>query len=92
MKVHLLGNECEISGYSHLRNFGEAVELPEALAAELVARRPLLPAADFEEIGFTADELKRYAAPGPRANAPAEFKAKVQAALQRLHEIRQGGE
>ena len=92
MKVHLVGNECEISGYSHLRNFGDAVELPDELAAELVAKRPLLPAADFAEIGFTVDELRRHATPAQRMNTTGEFAAKVKAALRRLHEIRQGDE
>lgn len=95
MIYRFLGTECEITGLARLREFGASVELPEDLACGLIAPpdnpdkgTPLLPAAEFDAIGFTPDELRRYQWPATHADAPEEFHEKKRAALDALHKFR----
>jgi hypothetical protein len=57
-----LGSHTAISGPGYeytLTRFGEACELPEAAAHNHAAHGArILPAADFERIGFTKEELE----------------------------------
>jgi len=62
-KYHYLGAHCAISGdgYAHvLTQFGQPVELPEAAAENhAIHGARLVPAADFEAVGFTSEELEQ---------------------------------
>jgi hypothetical protein len=94
MTVVFLGAYSEVLGAGiKLTRFGQRVDLPPEIAEETKHPRglPCIPAEDFDKIGFTADELKRYGVADSHANAPAEFLAKKQQALAILHSIR-GGE
>lgn len=80
MIYRFIGTNTVIEGEEvavRLGLFGQAVELPEDVARAC----PVLIAADFDGIGFTDDELARYAQPGSHADAPPEFLEKKQRAL-----------
>lgn len=80
MTFRNVGSETDI-GHAELRKLGQPVELDEALALEaLRGGACVLPAAEFEAIGFTEDELRKYATPGAQIKAPPEFKDKLKAA------------
>jgi hypothetical protein len=97
MTYRFLGTEAEIAGRA-IQRLGQEVELPEDVARDLVVGAgaetgwagaiALLPAEQFDAIGFTPAELQKYAYPGPRQNATAEFRAKWQAAMVAVHEYR----
>jgi hypothetical protein len=76
-----------------LDRFGQRVELPPDLADEtkLDGGLPCIPAESFDALGFTAEELRKYAKAATHENAPAEFLAKKKQALEILHNHR-GGE
>ena len=79
-----------------LERFGQAVELPEAAAENIIAGGgALLPKDDFDALGFTEQEVSLYAYPAPRAQAPQVFHVKYSEAIARfaeLHEtIKSGG-
>lgn len=68
--------------------FGQRVEMPDQLAAEKIQDVPLIPAADFDAIGFTNSELSAYSDPETWRSAPESFLSKQRAAWQALHEYR----
>lgn len=76
-----------------LTRFGQRVELPEDIGEQTKHRRglPCIPAEEFDKLGFTADELRKYGVAASHENAPADFLEKKQQALQILHDLR-GGE
>jgi hypothetical protein len=95
MKYRHIGTETAIGEMPKLQAFGEAIDLPEKLAAELIAPPgnpgkgvPLLPEAEFAKLGFTAQELEQYRWPASHATAPAEFLKKKTAALIALDALR----
>jgi hypothetical protein len=64
-----------------VKSFGQPVELDEQLATELRRQNaPLLSSDQFQTLGFTDDELKRWASSLTWRNAPKDFLAKVEAA------------
>jgi hypothetical protein len=71
-------------GDVELFRFGQRVELDSKVAAEAIAGGcSLLPAADFDAIGFTPEELKPI-------NPPPGFEAKKHRALLACHALREG--
>lgn len=94
MKLRFVGTRLEIVGFNPLEQFGQAVTLPDALAKELLGpvsgfgldqrAAALLTEAEFDDIGFTPEELKNFADIGTHADAPAAFLVKKRAALARL--------
>lgn len=58
--------------------FGQLVSIEPELAA---SNRMLVPATDFDSIGFTPDELKKYADPSTHDKATDSFLAKKDKAL-----------
>lgn len=91
MKMVFLGTETDIGGYPALRNFGQVIELPDQLAKEAVlGGAALIPVDQFDAVGFTEQELRKFATPGARRQATEEFAHKQHAALLALHEYREG--
>jgi hypothetical protein len=89
-----LGAFSEVLGAGiKLTRFGQRVELPSEIADETKLRGglPCIPADQFDAIGFTPEELRKYGPAAAQENAPADFAAKKQQALEILHAIR-GGE
>jgi hypothetical protein len=87
-----LGGVSEVLGAGiKLTRFGERVELPPDLAAEtkLHGGLPCIPAAAFDALGFSDDDLKRYGPTAAHGNAPEAFLAKKIKALEALHAIRE---
>ena len=94
MTFVFLGAHSEVLGAGiKLTRFGERVELPPEIADEtkVAGGLPCIPADQFDAIGFTADELRKYGPTAAHGSAPPEFLAKKVQALQILHAIR-GGE
>ena|ERR1043165_7887431 len=72
-----VGSNCVIHGVAELSKFGQRIELPNDLAETVIrGGGAIIPEHEFEAIGFTADELKKYEFPGARVNAPQSFKDK----------------
>ncbi len=89
-----LGAYSEVLGAGiKLTRFGQRVELPPELAEQTSHPRglPCIPAADFDALGFTPEELRKFGPAASHEHATAEFLAKKSAALEILHSIR-GGE
>jgi hypothetical protein len=79
-----VGTLADVGGV-RLDRFGQKVQLPAADAKH--ERGPaVIPEERFAEIGFTDEELEKYAYPGPRTDAPSEFQKKLKAALEARHE------
>jgi hypothetical protein len=82
-------------GTIELSRFGQRVELPDGVARTAIAGGcALLPAEEFETIGFTAEEVERHPYPGDWESAPAELIAKrcaAHAAVARIREEIQRG-
>lgn len=76
-----------------LTRFGQRAELPDEIAEQIKHRRglPCIPAEDFDALGFTAEELRKYNLWDKHENASPEFIAKRTQALEILHKLR-GGE
>ena len=80
-RYRFLGQTSQI-GPIKLNQFGQQVELPDQLAEDAMSGGcALLPEAVFNQIGFTATELDRFATPGSHADAPAEFLDKKKQAI-----------
>jgi hypothetical protein len=75
---------ADVHGYPTLRRVGESVQLPTELYEDAAIRgnMALLPDADFQQIGFTDEELAR---PDP---SNAGFLGKLRLGWLRLHELR----
>ena len=89
-----LGAYSEVLGAGiKLTRFGQRVELPPEIAEETKHPRglPCIPAEQFDAIGFTAEELRKYGAAAAQENAPPEFWERKAKALAMLHTMR-GGE
>ena len=85
-----VGLECEIGDIARLDRFGQSIELADGMAANVAkGNGAIIPAEDFGAIGFTADELKLYAMPVTRQNAPDETRAKFLAAAVAFHRYRE---
>lgn len=91
MTMRFIGTRSEVGG-TKLDRFGRAFEIPDKDVQDLVtgpdSKLPALPAAEFDKIGFTSQELEKYQWPSTHADAPASFLAKKSTALKRLHDIR----
>ena len=88
-----LGAYSEVLGAGiKLTRFGQRVDLPPEIADEtkLAGGLPCIPTDQFDAIGFTAEELRKYGPAAAHENAPPEFLAKKAQALQILHTIREG--
>ena len=86
--VYVGASECVIwdTPFKFSR-FGQVAEIPDAVALKAIAHRAaLLPKADFDALGFTADELKKYAKSEMHHDAPGAFLEKRKAAWKKLHE------
>ena len=90
MIYRFIGTESFVAD-KKLERFGQAIELtPEAARA---TDAPIIPEEAFAAHGFTPEELDAYAYPGPRQDAPEEFKQKCLKARIALHDFRtKGGE
>jgi len=88
MQYRFIGAESEV-GPHLLKRLGQEIELQPDVAADAMVKCPLLPDADFAEIGFTADELKAFASPGAQMSAPPEFHEKLKLARMRWLELKE---
>lgn len=80
-KYNFVGVSCEI-GASRLERFGQPIELTQGDALNAIeGGAAIVPAADFMDCGFTAEELSSYAYIGQRSQAPEAFQAKVRRAV-----------
>lgn len=83
------GSQSVIGGVVELKAFGQRVDLEEGIARDaIIGGCPLLPVEEFDAIGFTDAELKRFGDVHARAAAPAEFVEKARLAWGRVAEIR----
>lgn len=91
MRYRFLGTECSVLDRGiKLDRFGQAVDVDEDLARIMIlGNAAIIPEKDFQEIGFTAEELSRFALVWTHSEAPESFLAKKRAALIRYTEIRQ---
>lgn len=90
MIYRFVGTSSEITGVVELRQFGQSVDLTDALAADAIAGNcPIIPAETFDGI-FTADDVRLYSSPASRMDAPPAFTAKLKRALIALHDLREG--
>ena len=86
-----LGAYSEVLGAGiKLTRFGQRVDLPPEIADEtkVAGGLPCIPAEQFDALGFTPDELRKYCPVAAHENAPPEFLAKKAQALQILHALR----
>lgn len=89
MTYRFIGTTAQIAGVADLKTLGQSVELSEDLFRDAVLGGcPLLPAEEFDALGFTAEELKRYGDAYGREHAPAEFFDKLRAGWVRAAKIR----
>lgn len=76
-------------GSRELTQFGQKILLTDEQYATAVAGgAALISDEKFQEIGFTDDELRRYAFTGSWSRATSEFQEKRAAAVAALYEIR----
>lgn len=82
------GSQCDVHGPAiKLDKFGQSIELTDELAHTIaLGGGVILPGPKFDALGFTTDELKKYALPGQRVSAPAEFIGKIRSAWSAYHE------
>ena len=77
-----VGSACSIHGVGDFSKFGQRVELPETVADTVIlGGGAFIPEAQFEALGFTAEELKSFPFPGQQANAPESFQNKKREAI-----------
>lgn len=89
MTVRFLGTLSEITGVGKLTALGQSVEVSEEMLRDaILGGCALLPDEEFEALGFSVDELKRYGDAYGRDNAPAEFWDKLRAGWVRVAEMR----
>lgn len=90
---YFVGSHCEIDNRIKLTRFGQKVTLSDSVAAVVIeGGGAILPEQVWDTIFTTADaaDLTAYAYPGPRVNAPDEFKEKVTRALVAFNDHREG--
>lgn len=68
--------------------FGQWVDWDESYYRMIVRTAPFIPEADFVRIGFTSEELARYAEYSQRILAPDSFNSKAKQALMILRDVR----
>lgn len=93
MIYRFLGNNLELTEPAvTMTQFGSSVDIPSAEIAENFIRvgAPLIPDATFSSIGFTKEELEKHASADTHDAADEQFKKKKKAALDALHELREG--
>jgi hypothetical protein len=75
MKFKYFGSSTQIGDSISLNHLGQVVILEEEVARDLAKNGnvSILPADVFDQIGFTAEELKQYPQPADTENAPATF-------------------
>lgn len=89
MTYRFIGSACEIGGVGTLESFGQPIELSgETAKVAILGGAALLPEETFAGIGFTADELERYAYPGARISASGDFLVKFHLAHVKMAELR----
>ncbi|MDE2103019.1 MAG: hypothetical protein KGL39_37590 [Patescibacteria group bacterium] len=86
-----VGSYCEIDGGRiKLERFGQQIELSDEVAEVVVkGGGAIIPEAEFEQIGFTEQELSLYAYPGQQSGAPEAWITKRKAAHLAYHNHRQ---
>lgn len=83
------GSQSVIGNVVEMKRFGQRVDLDDQIAQEAIAGGcPLLVAEEFDAIGFSDEELKKYGDVHARASAPSEFVEKARLAWVRISEIR----
>jgi hypothetical protein len=97
MTLKFIGTEAEIGG-KKLTALGQEFDLPAAEAKDAILGAgaetgyagavAALPADQFDALGFTDAELKRYAYPGARERAPEDCRGKLCKAAKALDEYR----
>jgi hypothetical protein len=99
-KYRFVGSAANV-GPVKMERFGQAFNIDGALATQAIkAGVPLLTEQQFQELGFTAQQLKVWADPfmplfevpndPAEANDKADFMRKRDAAHAKFHEVRQG--
>lgn len=90
MQYAFVGASCVIRGIADLKTLGQRVELADDVAKGIIiGGAALLPAAQFDKLGFTTEELQKYNTPERRMGAPDPFNLKYRKALIQLHENRE---
>lgn len=83
-QYNFVGVTSEIGG-NRLERLGQAIWLPKEEARNAIeGGAAIVPAADFMDCGFTAEELEAYAYIGQRSQAPESFQAKYKRAIARI--------
>ena len=77
-------------GVFSMREFGQRIALTEEQAKDAVlGGSALVKAEEFDALGVTAEEQRKYGPFGAHETAPAEFTAKRKAALLAVHALRE---
>jgi hypothetical protein len=76
--------------------YGQLVEMPKELYLQVKERIALIPAAEFDRLGHTAEEMKKYGRPSREGQAfpghdalDPEFEEKRNQAFQIFHSLKQ---
>jgi hypothetical protein len=90
MTFRFLGAESLVGDSIRLNRFGQSVDLTQPQAANaILGGCPLVDDETFCQIGFTKEDLERFASSGSHGRAPAEFQEKKKAALLTAHALRE---
>lgn len=84
------GAEAEIwdSGFKFTK-FGQLVEMPDDMAAIAKAGKiSIIPAEEFDKLGFTPEDLKKFTRFESHRSAPIDFIEKRNQAWQVVHSLR----
>lgn len=87
-KYFYVGGSESMCGTTALKSFGQSIDLtPEQAEVAQRGGCVLISADDFNAIGFTSDELKKFPTAGYQINAPQSFLDKRQSAWNKFGEI-----
>jgi hypothetical protein len=88
MLYRFLGATSEIGRTTKLDQLGQKLQLSEAEALNAMQGGcVLLPDAEYQKLGFTAEEEKKHRYAGARRGASVEFKAKLKRGLEKYDQI-----
>jgi hypothetical protein len=91
--VFVGSNVADMRGVVQFRSFGQAAELSAEQARDLsVGGAAIVPAAEFDALGVTPEELRKFGAFGALEFAPAEFQQKRGAAIAAAEKFRAAAE
>jgi hypothetical protein len=80
----------QMRGVFEMKAFGQQIELTDDQARDAsIGGSAICPEDEFDRLGFTAEELRKYGPFGTHPNAPAEWQEKRRAALVACHMFRE---